>query len=553
MKTASENQATPRFPPLRFEIEPVAKWKRVSVVLAAAGYPALLFGFWRAFRGPVADPSFGFQGLGVALFAAASGLAMAALAWWQVRPPSTPLAVVFDDAGVQLPRRRWGRRTVRVRFDEIFSVGPFLRGPLRIVAVAPEKGWAGGFAPSWFECEETAERIERELLARIRSLPDGEARAQVIERRRAVGRASGESRMWLTWGATFLLILVYAWDLGWGQSSAPFGGHRVGAITGWLLPNGGWYRLATCQVLHLNLAHLYANLAGLWFFGLLLESVLGGWRYAVLLLGSGLGGALATAAVPLPPAVGASSMVFGVVGCLAFLNAFRRSELPAGLRLLGWGRWAAGAFLLLEFALEMLVPRVNWVGHVGGFATGLFLSWPLIAGRELARLRSSQGAWLRAAALGLTALFLAGLVRGAVLLWRGDDSWRTRLGEHLVGNVDTAPAVLDHFAWLTALDERASGPALALARRAAERAVREQSENPLHRDTLAYVYQRLGLFDAAVELQREPPARSRGCPPRGGAPTLPREGAGNQLDRIEGSRQSSPCRDLRSPRGGRSD
>ena len=137
--------------------------------------------------------------------------------------------------------------------------------------------------------------------------------------------------------------------------------------------------------------------------------------------------------------------------------------------------------------------------------------------------------------------------------WSDDDSWRARLGEHLVGNVETAPAVLDHFAWLTALDERASGPALALARRAAERAVREQSENPLHRDTLAYVYQRLGLFDAAVELQREPPARSRGCPPRGGAPTLPREGAGNQLDRSEGSRQSSPCRDLRSLRGGRSD
>jgi len=485
---------------LRFELEAVAVWKRISVALALAGYPALYFGLWRLVHGPVPDPLLGLQGWGAVLAAAGSGAGIAALAWWVLRPPAAPLAVAFDSERVLLPRHRWARRTHRVRFEEIYSLNRILRGPWRVVAVGVEKGWGGAFAPSWFESGETAERIERELLARIGCLPDGDAKLRAIERRRAVGEANQVSRLWLTWGATSLLVLVYVWELASGVLWTPFGGHRAGAISGWLLADGGWYRLATAQVLHFNLAHLFVNLMGLWLFGLLLESVLGGWRYAVLLLGSGLGGALATAAVPSPPAAGASTMLFGAAGCLVYVNVFRRAELPAGLRALPW---ALALLAACEIIFEAFVPGLDWAGHLGGFGSGLLLSWPLLAGRELSRLRARQGPWLRVAAFGLAAFYVAGFAKGAAVLWTGDDSWRLRLGEHLLSAAETTPAVLTVFARVTAADEGASARALELARRAAERSVRQQSEKAANREALASVYYRLGAFDSAIELQRQ--------------------------------------------------
>jgi membrane associated rhomboid family serine protease len=406
---------------LRFELEAVAVWKRLSVALVLASYPALYFGLWRAVHGPVPDPLSGLQGWCAVLAAAGSGAGIAVLAWCVLRPPAAPLAVVFDSEGVLLPRHRWARRTHRVRFEEVDSLNRILRGPWRVVAVGVEKGWGGSFAPSWFESGETADRIERELLARIGCLPDGGARLRAIERRRAVGEANQVSRLWLTWGVTSLLVLVYAWELASGVLWTPFGGHRAGAISGWLLADGGWYRLATGQVLHFSLTHLFVNVTGLWLFGLLLESVLGGWRYAILLLGSGLGGALATAVVPSPPAAGASAMVFGAAGCLVYVNAFRRAELPAGLRALPW---ALALVAVCEILFEALVPGLDWAAHLGGFASGLLLSWLLLSGRELSQLRVRPGRWLRAAALGLAVFYLAGLAKGAVLIWTDDDGWK---------------------------------------------------------------------------------------------------------------------------------
>jgi rhomboid protease GluP len=485
---------------LHFEVEAVAVWKRVSVTLALTGYPALYFGLWRVIHGPVSDPLFGLHGWCAVLAAAGSSAGIAALAWCVLRPPAAPLVVVFDSEGVLLPRHRWARRTHRVRFEEVDSLNRILRGPWRVVAVGVEKGWGGAFAPSWFESGETADRIERELLARIGCLPDGDAKLRAIERRRAVGEANQVSPLWLTWGAMVLLVLVYVWELASGVLWTPFGGHRVGAISGWLLADGGWYRLATGQVLHYNLAHLLVNLMGLWLFGLLLESVLGGWRYVVLLLGSGLGGALATAAVPSPPAAGASTMVFGATGCLVYVNAFRRAELPVGLRALPW---ALAVLAACEILFEAFVPGLDWAAHLGGFGSGLLLSWPLLAGRELSQLRARQGPWLRVVASGLAVFYLAGLAKGAALLWTGDDSWHLRLGEHLLSATETVPVVLTLFARVTAADEGASARALDLARRAAERSVRLQSEKATHREALAAVHYRLGAFDAAIELQRQ--------------------------------------------------
>lgn len=127
---------------------------------------------------------------------------------------------------------------------------------------------------------------------------------------------------------------------------------------------GGYYRLITAAFLHEETFHIVLNMLFLFLFGRPLEIALGRSRFLATYLICGLGGSTASYLFnsPQTASLGASGAVFGVIGALLVVE--RRFGSDTG------GVLISLAILILP---GMLIPNVDWRGHIGGLTTGLIL------------------------------------------------------------------------------------------------------------------------------------------------------------------------------------
>jgi membrane associated rhomboid family serine protease len=200
--------------------------------------------------------------------------------------------------------------------------------------------------------------------------------------------------------AAVLLLIAAAMSAGLGRLDA----FEVGELNAERLQGGEWWRAWTALTLHLDLAHLGANLAaGMWF----------GW-VAGRLLGSGVAWLLtilAAAAANLlegllsPPgyrSVGASTAVFAALGLIAAYSWRERYSLPQRWAL-RWAPLVAGVVLL------------GWTGtagehtdvfaHLAGFGLGALLG--VVAALAPTRRALARLPQVLAGALALGSLLLA--------------------------------------------------------------------------------------------------------------------------------------------------
>jgi membrane associated rhomboid family serine protease len=133
----------------------------------------------------------------------------------------------------------------------------------------------------------------------------------------------------------------------------------------------------------------------LWIFGNNVEDRMGRWRYALFYLVCGVLAALtqlATNPSSGVPNIGASGAIAGVLG--AYLVLYPRARVLTAITLLVFFAIVeVPAILLLGawFLLQVLDGSaglvsadgggVAYFAHVGGFAAGLLLVWPLVRGR----------------------------------------------------------------------------------------------------------------------------------------------------------------------------
>lgn len=125
------------------------------------------------------------------------------------------------------------------------------------------------------------------------------------------------------------------------------------------LAAGEWWRVLTRLLLHTDGLHLLINGLAL---ALLLPPVehgFGPWRTLVVLLGAGLGGALASLVASPVPTVGASGLVFGLLGALLVA--------PDPPLAKGWLLGAALSSLLVGLPL----PHIGTAAHLGGLVGGM--------------------------------------------------------------------------------------------------------------------------------------------------------------------------------------
>jgi membrane associated rhomboid family serine protease len=165
------------------------------------------------------------------------------------------------------------------------------------------------------------------------------------------------------------LFLVGAlWILHFTSSYLPIGGflqgiqpRRVDGVSG----------ILTAPLIHGNLQHLIANSGAL--FVLLLVSLSYSRRFTlraltvIILVGGSLVWLLAT---PGTVHIGASGVVFGLIGFLIFSGIFRKDWHALIISLLVGFLYGGALFSLLSYS-----PGVSWSSHFFGFISGIFAAW----------------------------------------------------------------------------------------------------------------------------------------------------------------------------------
>jgi membrane associated rhomboid family serine protease len=159
--------------------------------------------------------------------------------------------------------------------------------------------------------------------------------------------------------------------------------------------HSAWLTLFASIFMHGGWLHIVGNMLFLWIFGNNVEDRMGRFRYGLFYLVCGVIAALSQLATDVSsgvPNIGASGAIAGVLG--AYLVLYPRARVLTAITLLVFFAIVeVPAILLLGawFVLQVLDGSaglvtagnggVAYFAHVGGFAAGLLLVWPLVRGR----------------------------------------------------------------------------------------------------------------------------------------------------------------------------
>ena len=154
--------------------------------------------------------------------------------------------------------------------------------------------------------------------------------------------------------------------------------------------HGEWWRLITAAFLHYGPIHLGLNMLALYWFGPVLEQIIGRWRYLLLYLVAGLAGSAGALYVsPNDITVGASGAIFGVLGALLVLE--RRGMISSGGQIL--------MLIILNLIFTVAVPGISIGGHIGGLAGGIVLMLAFTHFRRSVQLSLAAAAVMAVAAV----------------------------------------------------------------------------------------------------------------------------------------------------------
>jgi membrane associated rhomboid family serine protease len=176
---------------------------------------------------------------------------------------------------------------------------------------------------------------------------------------------------------------------------------QLGAMQGFAVADGDYWRLLTAAFLHAGFLHIAFNMYALYLFGPFVERALGTGRFIVAYLTMAIASSVFVYWLTEPQVVtiGASGAVFGLFGLALVLLIRAGRDVRTLLVLL-----AINGFISLQ-------GNISWQGHLGGFVTGALLGAAIA---YAARERRSQSLLL-AYALVWVAIVVAVVTRTAQL------------------------------------------------------------------------------------------------------------------------------------------
>jgi membrane associated rhomboid family serine protease len=245
------------------------------------------------------------------------------------------------------------------------------------------------FTPVGIKCAEHA------------GVPTGAAR--VVQGARRFGIEGGGAL--LTKILIGINVLVFLWQVGSGGTLSDPDGYPFvhGALNGYLVADGEWWRLFTSMFLHASVIHLGLNMVFLWWIGAPVEQAIGRARYALVYLVSGLAGATGALLLTNPGqvTVGASGALFGILGA-AFIFERQRNYVLGG---------GALTIIVLNLAFTFAIPGISIGGHLGGLAGGA------LSALALSRLGRAHAAYGRPGVAGIAGVVAVGIASVAIAYW----------------------------------------------------------------------------------------------------------------------------------------
>ena len=246
---------------------------------------------------------------------------------------------------------------------------------------------------------ESAERV----LAELKDYDEEQARGRPTEELPPIPRGALPSAF--VYAAVlvtfFLLERGRAFDLPWWQG---------GMVHGEAMGAGEWWRAATALTLHSDLAHLMGNILFGALYGVLFAQMVGsGTAWSATFLSGVLGNlANAWAMGPDHRSIGASTAVFGALGCLMAYE-WRRRSVYRTRAVRRWAPLMAGLALFGFFGYDIDPESNTDIGaHVGGMFAGLLLGALVGVTLGLRKTVDPLSAPVQAALAGGTLLALVG-------------------------------------------------------------------------------------------------------------------------------------------------
>ena len=187
--------------------------------------------------------------------------------------------------------------------------------------------------------------------------------------------------------AVLIFILLNAaaflFEISFGDWTDPEILHRIGALEPYaVVVQGQYWRLFTALFLHGGFAHLLFNLFALFVLGPPLERSIGGVRFTVCYLISGLASSAGVVVltvmgiVHVAQLVGASGCIMGIVGAWAGFLLRHRHAPHAKQRLAN-----VVMIVAIQTAFDLSTPQVSMAAHLCGLIAGFFLGLILSPGR----------------------------------------------------------------------------------------------------------------------------------------------------------------------------
>lgn len=178
----------------------------------------------------------------------------------------------------------------------------------------------------------------------------------------------------VSWAIAATCVAIFGLEVLWGHGEPVSVASRMGAEIPSRVLAGEWWRLLSATLLHVGVVHLAMNMLAFLAFGTFLERVIGGARYLILYILSGLGGSLLSLTRQSDvPGLGASGGIWGLMIAGAVMVTWRPAMLPPRLAI--QLRRRAWTPVVLN-GLISLAPGIDLRAHLGGGITGaLLLLW----------------------------------------------------------------------------------------------------------------------------------------------------------------------------------
>lgn len=127
------------------------------------------------------------------------------------------------------------------------------------------------------------------------------------------------------------------------------------------------WSLLTYMFVHADNQHIFYNMFGLFIFGMILESIIGSRKFAMLYFASGVVSGIAGLAF-YPSMVGASGAVFGIIGTLAIL----RPKMEVWVLIINAPMAIAAIFYILFDMIGFFLPDgIAHAAHLAGMTIGI--------------------------------------------------------------------------------------------------------------------------------------------------------------------------------------